>query len=65
MDLHIGAVPGDEAVPDWRMGPSMEATRVRAGRRVSQSGISDGQEDRRNRAGFLYSDRRSTSGGEQ
>jgi len=63
MDLHIGAVPGDEAVPDGRVGPCMEATLVRGGRRECQSGISDGQEDGRNRGGFLYSDRRSTAGG--
>ena len=28
MDLHIGAVPGDEAVPDGRIGLCMEATLV-------------------------------------
>jgi len=56
MDLHIGAVPGDEAVPDGRIGPCMEATLVRGRRRECQSGISDGQEDGRNRGGLLYSD---------
>ena len=63
MDLHTGAVPGDEAVPDCRMGQCMETTLVRGHWRECQSGISDGQEDRRNRGGFLYSDRRSTAGG--
>ena len=42
MDLHIGAVPGDGAVPDGRIGRCMEATLVRGRRRVCQSGISDG-----------------------
>ena len=41
----MGAVPGDEAVPDRRMERCMEATLVRGRRRVCQSGISDGQED--------------------
>ena len=63
MDLHSGAVLGDEAVPDGRRGWCMEATLVRGRRRVCQSGISDGQEDWRNRCGFLYSDRRSSAGG--
>jgi len=63
MDLHTGAVPGDEAVPDGRIGRCREATLVRGRRRVCQSGISDSQEDRRNRGGLLYSDRRSTAGG--
>jgi len=65
IDLHTGAVPGDEAVPDGRIGQCMEAALVRGRRRVCQSGISDGQEDGCNRGGFLYSDRRSTTGGEQ
>ena len=65
MDLHTGAVPGDEAVPDGRIKRSMEATLVKGRRRVCQSGISDGQVDRRNRGRFLYSDRRSTAGREQ
>jgi len=65
MDLHTGAVPGDEVVPDGRIGRCMEATLVWGSRRVCQSGISDGQEDGRNRGGFLYSDRRSTAGREQ
>jgi len=56
MDLHTGAVPGDEAVPDGRIKWCMEATLVRGRRRVCQSGISDGQEDGRHRGGFLYSD---------
>jgi len=63
MDLHTGAVPGDEVVPDGRMKRWMEVTLVRGRRRVCQCGISDGQEDGRNRGGFLYSDRRSTAGG--
>ena len=33
---------------------------MRGRRRVCQNGISDGQEDGRNRGGLLYSDRRST-----
>jgi len=65
MDLHIGAVTGDEAVPDGMRERCMEATLVRGRRTVCHSGISDGQEDRRNRGGFLHSDRRSTTGGEQ
>jgi len=65
MDLHTGAVPGDEAVPDGRIERCMEAILVRGRRRVCQSGISDGQKDGCNRGGFLYSDRRSTAGGEQ
>jgi len=65
MDLHTGAVPGNETVPDGRIGHCMEATLVRSRRGECQSGISDGQEDGRNRGGFLYSDRRSTAGGEQ
>jgi len=65
MDMHTRAVPGDEAVPCGRRGRCMEATLVRGRRRVCQSGISDGQEDGRNRGGFLHSDRRSTAGGEQ
>jgi len=58
MDLHTETVPGDEAVPDGRIGWCMEDTLVRGRRRVCQSGISDGQEDGRNRGGFLYSDRK-------
>jgi len=65
MDLHTGAVPGDEAVPGGRIGRSMEAALVRGRRRVWQSGISDGQQDGRNQGQFLYSDRRSPAGGEQ
>ena len=65
MDLQTGAVPGDKAVPDGRIGWYMEATLVRGRRRVCQRGISESQEDGRNRGGFLYSDRRSTTEGEQ
>jgi len=61
VDLHTGAVPGDEAGPDGRKGWCMVVTLVRGRRRVCQSGISDGQKDGRNRDGFLYSDRRSTT----
>jgi len=64
MDLHTGAVPGNEAVPDGRIGRCMEATVVRGRQRECQSGISDGQEDGRNQGGFLYSDRRCFRGGE-
>jgi len=60
MDLHTGAVPGNEAVPDGRIERWVEVTLMRGHQRVCQSGISDGQEDRRNRGGFLYSDRRLT-----
>ena len=65
MDLHTEAVPGNEAVPDGRIKWCMETTLVRGRRRACQSGISDGQEDGRNRGGFLYSDQRSTAGREQ
>jgi len=65
IDLRTGVVPGDEVVPDGSIGWSIEVTLVRRRPRVCQSGISDGQEDGRNRGGFLYSDRRSTAGGEQ
>ena len=64
MDLHTGAVPGEEAVPDGRIERRMEVTLVSGRQKVCQSGISDGQEDRRNQGGFLYSDRRWTAGGE-
>ena len=53
MDLHTGAMLGDEAMPDSRMKRCMEATPMRGRRRVCQSGISDGQKDGRNRDGFL------------
>jgi len=65
MDLHTGAVPGDKVVPDGRIGRCMQVTLVRGRRRVCQSGISDSQEDGRNRGGFLYSDQKLTAGGEQ
>ena len=48
MDLHTGAVPGDEAVPDGRMKRWMEVTQVRGCQRVCQKGISDGQADGHN-----------------
>jgi len=63
MDLHTGAVPGYEAVPDGWIERCIEATPVRGRRRECQSGIRDSKEDGRNRGGFLYSDRRSTAGG--
>jgi len=62
MDLQTGAVPGDEVMPDGRMGKRVEETLLRGPRWVCPNGISDGQEDGRNRGGFLYSDRRSTGG---
>jgi len=65
MDLHTGVVPGDEAVPDGRMAKRKEETLMSGPRWECQGGISDGQKDGRNRGGFLYSDRRSTAGGEQ
>jgi len=65
MDLHAGAIPEDEAVPDGRIKWCMQTTLVRGRQRVCQSGISAGQEDGRNGGGFLYSDRRSTAGREQ
>jgi len=65
MDVHTGAVPGDAAVPDGRIKWCMEATLVRGRRRVCPSGISDGQEDERNRGRFLYSNRSSTARREQ
>jgi len=65
MDLYPGAVPGEEAVPDGRIGWCMEAPLGRGRRGMCQSGISDGQKEGRNRGGFLTSDRSSTAGGEQ
>jgi len=56
MDLHTGAVPGDEVVPDGRMERWMEVTLVRGHRRVCTDGISNGQMDGRNQGRFLYSD---------
>ena len=65
MDRHAGAVLGNQAVPDGRMGKWREETPIRGPQWECQNGISDGQEDGRNRGGSLYSDRRSTAGGEQ
>jgi len=62
VDLHAGAVQGNEAVPDGRMGKWSEETLMRGPLWECQSGISDGQVDARNQGGFLYSDRRSTTG---
>jgi len=61
MDLHTGAVLGDEALPDGRMERWVEVTQIRGRRRVCQSGISDGKENGCTRGGLLYSDRRSTA----
>jgi len=57
----MGAMPGGEAVPNGRKGRWMEGAVMRGCRRGCQSGISDGQKDGRNRGGFLYSDRGSTT----
>jgi len=65
MDLHTGAVPGNEAVPNGRMGECMEETLMRGRPWVCQNGISEGQKDGRIRGGLLYSDQRSTASGEQ
>jgi len=65
MDLHAGGVAGNEAVPDGRMRYQMAETLMRGPRWVCQNGISDSQKDGRNRGGFMYTDRRSTAGGEQ
>jgi len=64
-DLHAGAVPGNKAVPGGRMAKRMEETLIKGPRGLCQNGISDGQNDGRNQGGFLYSDRRSTAGGQQ
>jgi len=42
MDLHAGAVQGNEVVPDGRMGTWREETLMRGPRCECQSGISDG-----------------------
>jgi len=61
MDLHTRAVPGNEVMPDGRIGKRVEETLLRGPQWVYQNGNSNGQEDGRNRGGFLYSDRRSTA----
>jgi len=61
MDLHTGAVPGNQAMPDGRMGMQVEETLMRGPRWVCQNRISDGQKAGRNLGAFLYSDGRSTS----
>jgi len=48
MNLRSGAVPGNEAMPDGRMGNRVEETLLRCPRWVCQNGISDGLEDGRN-----------------
>jgi len=53
MDQHTGAVLGDEAVLNGRMGNRREETPIRGPRWEGQNGISDGQADGRNRGGFL------------
>jgi len=65
MDLNTGAVQGDQSVPDGRMGRCMEATLVWGRRRVCQSGINDGQEDRRNRGRFFIASEDRLRGREQ
>jgi len=65
VDLHTGVVMGKEVVPDGTIGKRMEGTLMRGPQWVCQNCISDGQKDRRNRGGFLYSERRSTTGGGQ
>jgi len=55
-DLHAGAVPGNKAVPDGRMGKRVEESLMRGPRWVCQNGMSDGQKDRHNRGVCLYSD---------
>ena len=65
VDLHAGAVLGNEAVPDDIRGKRLQETLIRGPRWECQNGISDGQKDGRNRGWFLYSDRRLTVGGEQ
>ena len=60
-DLHTGAVPGDEGVPDGRMERWVQETLMRGRWKVCQSSMSDGQEDGLNQCEFLYSDRRSTA----
>jgi len=52
MDLHTGAIPGDEAVPDGRMRRWVEVTLMRGRRRVYQSSISDGRRTDVTKAGF-------------
>jgi len=61
IDLHTGAMVGDEAVPDGRKERWMEVTLMRGPGRVCQSGISDSQKDGCNQGRLLYSDRRSTA----
>jgi len=65
MDQRSGAVPGNEAVPDCRIGQCMEATLGRGRRRVCQSGISDCQEDGVTEAGFCIATEDRPRGGEQ
>jgi len=56
MDLYAGAMLGAKGVPDGRMEKWVEGTLLRGPRWECPNGISDGQEERRNREGFLYSD---------
>jgi len=65
VDLHTRAVLGNEAVLHGRMGKWREEILIRGPRWERQNGISDGQEGGPNQGVFLYSDRRSTTGGEQ
>jgi len=48
VDLHARALPGNEAVPDGRMGKGMEEMMMRGPNWVCQNGISDSQKDGRN-----------------
>jgi len=59
MDLHTGARPEDEVVPNSRMERWMEGAQMRGRWSWCQSGISDGKKDGCNRGRLLYSDRRS------
>jgi len=63
MDLHAGAVPRDQAVPDGSEGKWTEESLLRGPQCVYQKGISHGQEDGCKQGVFLYSERRSTAGG--
>jgi len=46
IDLRTGVVPGNEAMPDGRMGKRVEKTLLRGPQWMCQTGISDGPEDR-------------------
>jgi len=61
VDLCTGAVLGNEAVPDGRMGKRVEEIRLRGCRRVCQNGVGERQVDGRNQGVFLYIDGGSTA----